>query len=1319
MDTSASQSFTITVTAVDDPPTAVNDSATVTEDDPATAIDVLTNDTDLDGGPKSIVSVTQPTNGTVAITGGGAGLTYQPNADYCNAPPGSVLDTFGYTLTPGGSSATVTVTVTCVNDAPIVDLNGPASGIDFAATFTEGGGAVAIVDPAELTVSDVDNPTLASATVTIGNLLDTGMETLAATVTGTSITANYVAPTLTLTGPDSLANFQQVLRGVTYNNGSSNPNATARGITFTVDDGAAASAVATSTVTIISINSAPSFTKGADQTVNEDSGAHTVNGWATSIDDGDGNTGGQILTFQVTNNTNPTLFSAGPAISPAGVLTYTPAADANGSATITVVLKDDGGTANGGVDTSVSQSFVINVTAVNDAPSFTKGADQTVLEDAGAQTVNPWATGISAGPANEAGQTLTFNITGNTNPGLFSAGPAISSAGVLTYTPAANANGSATITVTLSDNGGTANGGVDTSASQSFTITVTAVNDAPSFAAGGNQTVNEDAGAQTVVGWATGISAGPNEAGQTLSFIITGNTNPSLFSAGPAVASNGTLTYTPAPNQNGNATITLVLMDNGGTANGGVDTSASQNFAITVNAVNDPPVATAKNYTAMANMPIDIPVGTGLIIGTTDVDNGINGCVSTSFAVSSVSATNPAGGSVVANPDGSFRFNPPPGVTGDVTFTYTVNDTGCPGPAATSAPATVTFNLSGPVIWFVDGTSGGNGTLTSPFTSFSSAATAMGTNTNQRIFIANANNQGAGTGITLPTNGWLVGQGVAGASFDAVMGISPPVGTITRPAIGLGQPTIQGTVNMNGANNHVMGLNISTSAAKGLARSNAGTINGLVVSDVGSITAVNSRAVDLSNVGIAFTATAINSSGSDVGINLVNQAGSFTVTGTGTAGSGGTVQNIANRGASFISATNITLQNMNFTNTATAAGAPCGSAAVVGANTGCNAAIHLDTVSTVTLNNLNLTISGQQGINGINVTNFNLSNSALSSLGNAPDEDGLHFHNMLGTNAITNTTIASSGDDNVNIQNLSSTASTITITGGGFNTGVLGSGLLFGSRNTADTTLNISGVTVDNNFSGGIVADGFDTARLKLKVTGSTITNNNDGIQVSANNGISQFDIDNNTLMGNDFLAITLLKAAFSTGGTLEGVVRNNNPITIANGRTTDAILIFQAGAGALKVAVTNNVINYAGTQRAILLQGGQDGNGSIDATLTGNNFDIQLDGVGNAVAGILAQNAVTGPGNTTSLCADIGGTGALKNTFTHSLGGSMGGGDIRVRQRNDGTVRLSGYGGAATDTAAVATYLNGRNTVVSPSTATFDSTGFAGGGACTQPTLP
>jgi hypothetical protein len=110
----------MTVICVDDNPAAVNDAATVLEDAAATAINVLTNDTDPDGGPKLIASVTQPANGAVIITGGGSGLTYQPNANYCNAPPGTTLDTFTYTLTPGGSIATVTVTVTCVNDPVVV-----------------------------------------------------------------------------------------------------------------------------------------------------------------------------------------------------------------------------------------------------------------------------------------------------------------------------------------------------------------------------------------------------------------------------------------------------------------------------------------------------------------------------------------------------------------------------------------------------------------------------------------------------------------------------------------------------------------------------------------------------------------------------------------------------------------------------------------------------------------------------------------------------------------------------------------------------------------------------------------------------------------------------------------------------------------------------------------------------------------------------------------------------------------------------------------------------------------------------------------------
>src|SRR5205085_449359 len=193
---------------------------------------------------------------------------------------------------------------------------------------------------------------------------------------------------------------------------------------------------------------------------------------------------------------------------------------------------------------------------VNHAPSFVKGADQSVLEDSGARTVAAWATGIDAGGASESGQTLNF-IVSNNNTALFSVQPAVTAGGTLTFTPAANASGIATVTVQVHDNGGTANGGVDTSAAQTFTITVTAVNHAPSFVKGADQTVLEDSGAKTVAGWATAINAGfANESSQVLNFIVSNNNN-ALFSVQPAVAADGTLTFTPAATANGLATVTM------------------------------------------------------------------------------------------------------------------------------------------------------------------------------------------------------------------------------------------------------------------------------------------------------------------------------------------------------------------------------------------------------------------------------------------------------------------------------------------------------------------------------------------------------------------------------------------------------------------------------------------------------------------------------------------------------------------------------------------------------------------------------------------
>ena len=108
--------------AGDIPPSAVNDTKTVAQDSGATSIDVLANDTDPDGGPKTIASASDPAHGTVAVAGDNLSLTYTPDPNYCNTAPPTSTDDFTYTLN-GGSTATVAVTVTCVVDQPPVAVN--------------------------------------------------------------------------------------------------------------------------------------------------------------------------------------------------------------------------------------------------------------------------------------------------------------------------------------------------------------------------------------------------------------------------------------------------------------------------------------------------------------------------------------------------------------------------------------------------------------------------------------------------------------------------------------------------------------------------------------------------------------------------------------------------------------------------------------------------------------------------------------------------------------------------------------------------------------------------------------------------------------------------------------------------------------------------------------------------------------------------------------------------------------------------------------------------------------------------------------------
>ncbi|HEX6710956.1 MAG TPA: Ig-like domain-containing protein, partial [Rubrobacter sp.] len=258
-------------------------------------------------------------------------------------------------------------------------------------------------------------------------------------------------------------------------------------------------------------------------------------------------------------------------LNPDGSFEYTPDQDFNGEDSFVYRAEDRKGRGDNGTVT-------ISVGAVNDAPSFTKGADQTVDEDAGAQSVSPWGTGISAGPADESGQNLTFEVTQNSNPGLFAAGPAISQNGALTYTPADNENGSATIKVRLKDDGGTANGGADTSGEQEFGITVNSIDDGPSVSVANNGPIDEG-GSATITASATDVDS----PGSTFSYEFDCDDD-STFEVGPQPGNTTDCSF----DDDGDRVVNVRVTDGtGGEANGST--------TVTVN--NVAPTATGQSVT--------------------------------------------------------------------------------------------------------------------------------------------------------------------------------------------------------------------------------------------------------------------------------------------------------------------------------------------------------------------------------------------------------------------------------------------------------------------------------------------------------------------------------------------------------------------------------------------------------------------------------------------------------------------------------------------------------------------------------------------------
>ena len=186
--------------------------------------------------------------------------------------------------------------------------------------------------------------------------------------------------------------------------------------------------------------------------------------------------------------------------------------------------------------------------------------------------------------------TASSNNSSLVNPSVTYTSP--SSTGTLTFTPTTDGHGTATITVTVSDSSGTT--------SVHFTVTVDQINVAPTINTPSNLTINENAGQQTVD--LAGIAAG---GGATQTLMVTASSNnTALINPGVTYTSpnsTGSLTFTPATNIFGTATITVTVTESSAGATGGVDTTSVQ-FTVTVDQINvAPTINTPSNLTINEN----------------------------------------------------------------------------------------------------------------------------------------------------------------------------------------------------------------------------------------------------------------------------------------------------------------------------------------------------------------------------------------------------------------------------------------------------------------------------------------------------------------------------------------------------------------------------------------------------------------------------------------------------------------------------------------------------------------------------------------------
>lgn len=568
-------------------------------------------------------------------TGPNRTITIQPE------PNASGLAILTVTVSDGEytASTTFTVTVLPVNDPPII-----------APIANESTTEELPVGPIRITVTDIDSP--------LGDLTLTGVsgDTAIVNAAGLMVAGSAGAFTVTLSPlPDA---FGSVV------------------ITVTASDGQDTS-TGTFTLTVTNVNDAPTITPIADLATDEDTATAAL---PFTIGDVDTAIGDLSVTVMSDNATllPPASFTLGGS-GAARTLTILPALNQNGTGNVTVTVSDGALTA--------STTFVLTVNVLDDAPVISGVTDVTVMEDPAAVPT----LAFTVVDVDSAAPTVTAT---SDNPALVPTGSlSVTSTGGNGYTvsmpPLANAFGMATIVITAND-------GVNPPVTSSFVFTVTPVNDAPVLTAViPNRSTNED----TPLMFTYGISEIDDNLDTQVTYdleFVSGNA--SLFPTGSVVLSGAggvrTVQLAPALNQNGVVRFRLVATDSGGSTP--TSLSVSQEFDVTVVAINDPP-------TIVPSVPVPNPLfaeerGTGappnigpLTFTIADVETPLGTLTITATrangtVIDTVTFT-ALGGGVFELQASSLDF-----ISGDETITIRATDDGAggaTGPALTAFPIPV------------------------------------------------------------------------------------------------------------------------------------------------------------------------------------------------------------------------------------------------------------------------------------------------------------------------------------------------------------------------------------------------------------------------------------------------------------------------------------------------------------------------------------------------------------------------------------------------------------------------------------------------------